>query len=275
MKKKYLIRDINIFMDQAFQANCYYSIIEQIDRSRSEYNEELSISSAFYSYTYNALVIAVFMEISKIYDRNRQSIDIKRLFTNCKENISFFPKEQEIKEKGIDGKMYIIAKFPFRHTVKNEEIEFFQEDINKQQPFSNLSDFEQNPFSIEMTIDRYFELYEWRLRKIELQIDNVLKQRNKIYAHNDKATLKADLDQTMSKFPVSHKDIKSLIAFALDFCQFAYAMLTGISKSKAPDNIKDLEHTLSLVRLGEKYQDFEVEKQMENDIDDSNLKNQE
>lgn len=275
MEKECLIRDVNIFMEQSIQANCYYSIIEQIDKSRSEYSEELSVSNAFYSYTYNALVIAVFMELSKIYDRHSQSIDIKRLFTNCKENISLFPREQEIKEEGIDGKMHIITKFPFRHTVKPEEIEFFQADINQQQPFSSLSNLEQNPITVKMTIDRYFEFYEWRLNKIEPQINNILKQRNKIYAHNDEATLKADIDETMSKFPISHKDIKSLIAFALDFCIFAYAMLTGTHRAQAPVNIKDLEYTLEFVRLGEKYQEVEVKKQLKNDSKESNLKNQE
>ncbi|EOS8040453.1 hypothetical protein DUC50_RS12765, partial [Enterococcus hirae] len=78
MDKEKLIKKIDIFMNQARQANCYFSIVKQVAENRTNYYEEMSLSSAFYSYTYNALVVATFMELSKIYDSHRYSSNIQK-----------------------------------------------------------------------------------------------------------------------------------------------------------------------------------------------------
>lgn len=262
MEKEQLIKKLDIFMNQARQANCYFLIIKQFLENRSNYPDEMSLSSAFYSFTYNALVVSTFMELAKIYDSHKYSTNIQKLFKECKENISYFPTFHSEHEITIDGKKHAYT-LPFTHIVKEEEKDFFKSEIEKKHSFRELLGTSDLPFQVEMTIERFFDLYEWRLSKLELQIGNLLKQRNKVYAHNDEATMNTNIDDVIKKFSLNYEEIEKLIAFALDFCQFAYAMLTGINKCSAPINIDDWQNTLMLTKLGEKYQDIEVEKQVE------------
>ena len=92
MKKEDSLRLSEQFMQEAFQANCYYDIIKQYSENSKEYQEEIAFSSVFYTYTYNALVVATFMELAKIYDRNKDSINIKGMMDICKVHISLFPE---------------------------------------------------------------------------------------------------------------------------------------------------------------------------------------
>lgn len=244
MEKEQLIKKLDIFMNQARQANCYFLIIKQYMENRSNYPDEMSLSSAFYSFTYNALVVSTFMELAKIYDSHKQSTNIQKFLKECKTNISYFPTAYPEHEITIDGEKHTF-NHPFQHTVKEEE--FFKSEIEKEKPFRELLDNSDLPIHVEMTIERYFDLYEFRLSNLTLQIKNLLKQRNKIYAHNDEATMNTNIDDVINKFSLNHEEIEKLISFALDFCQFAYAMLTGINKASAPTNIDDWKNTLMQV----------------------------
>lgn len=262
MDKEKLIKKIDIFMNQARQANCYFSIVKQVAENRTNYYEEMSLSSAFYSYTYNALVVATFMELSKIYDSHRYSSNIQKLVKECRDNIDYFPKFKLQEEINVNGKNHT-QTFPFIHTVMEDERDFFQEEIEREKPTQELLGDKNLPIYVEMTIERYFDLYVWRLSKLHEKIKNLLKQRNKVYAHNDEATMKVDLDIIINNFPLDYKDINDLIVFALDFLIFASAMLTGINRASEPVNINDWENTLRAVRLGEKYKEVDVQKKVE------------
>ncbi|EJM4556453.1 hypothetical protein NOM40_000906 [Listeria monocytogenes] len=262
MEKERLIKKIDIFMNQARQANCYFLIIEQFKQNRSKYYQEMNLSSAFYSFTYNSLVVSTFMELSKIYDSHKYSENIQKLIKECRENIDYFPNSYPNEKIKIDGEVYEYS-FPFHHTVKEYETEFFQKEVEKERLINKQLNIKELPIQVEMTIDRYFELYEWRLEKIQPKIKNLLKQRNKVYAHNDEATMKHSLDEIINSFPLNFKEIEELLSFALDFCRFSYAMLTDINKAIAPVNINDWENTLTLAGQGDKYQKIEIEKQIE------------
>ncbi|HGZ4935197.1 hypothetical protein ABG953_05915 [Enterococcus faecalis] len=114
-----------------------------------------------------------------------------------------------------------------------------------------------------MTIEKFFDLYEWRLGRNKPKISNLLKQRNQVYAHNDEATMKQDLDTTINSFPLNHEEIEELILFALDFCRFILVMLTNENRAIAPININDWRNTLDFARIGEKYRDIEVQQKID------------
>ncbi|MFR4954600.1 AbiU2 domain-containing protein [Enterococcus gallinarum] len=262
MKKEELIAKVDVFMNQARQANCYFLIIKQFIENRTKYHEEIAVSSAFYSYTYNALVVATFMELSKIYDSHPQSSNIQKLVADCKKEINYFPKSLSKIEFEQDGEKHEFTP-SFQHIVKENEQDFFRVEIEQEQPFRELLGSTELPIRVDMTLERFFELYEWHMQRLEPKIKNLLKQRNKVYAHNDEATMKKSLDDVINEFALNHKEITELISFALDFCQFAYAMLTDINKATAPVNIDDWENTLRAVRLGEKYKEVDIQKQIE------------
>lgn len=262
MEKDTLIKKIDIFMNQARQANCYYLIVKQFQENRANYHEEMAVSSAFYSYTYNALVVATFMELSKIYDSHPQSSNIQKLVADCRNELSYFPKTRPKIEFEQDGEKHEFTP-SFQHIVKENEHDFFRVEIEKEQPFRELLGSTEMPIRVDITLERYFELYEWHIQRLEPKIKNLLKQRNKVYAHNDEATMKKSLDDVINEFGLNHKEITDLISFALDFCQFAYAMLTNINKATAPVNIDDWEGTLRLVGIGKKYQEVEIKNMMD------------
>ncbi|MDH6604253.1 hypothetical protein OKW23_001412 [Bacilli bacterium PM5-9] len=99
MKKEILVEKIDIFLNQAIQANCYYLIIKQFSKNSIDYYEQINLSSAFYSYTYNALVTATFMELAKMYDTHTESLNIEKLIKICKENKKIFYNSSTEKKK--------------------------------------------------------------------------------------------------------------------------------------------------------------------------------
>lgn len=262
MEKEKLIKKIEIFMNQAYQANCYFSIIKQFNKNRNIYNNEINLSSAFYTYTYNALIVANLMELSKIYDRHKLSSNIKDLICDCQKNIDYFPKSKPTKNLCLDGKNYEFT-FPFIHTVKGYELDFFKDDIQKRNIINNDVDIQKYPIHLEITIERLLDLYEWRFQQLEPKINNLLKQRNKVYAHNDEATMKQDLDTIINSVPLNYREIEELITFALDFCQTVLSILTRVLKPSTPINIEDWNNTLYFTRIGEKYKNIEVQQQID------------
>jgi len=261
MKKEELITLSESFMQEAFQANCYHNIIKQYSENIKEYHEEIYFSGAFYTYIYNALVVATYMELAKLYDSHDKSININRLMGICKDHISFFPQQRELKIT-IDGKE-TIKKFPYKHTISHGEEEFFQKEVERQKQLYEILGVSVSdvPIDVEMTLERYFDLYKWKYENIKPQIKNLLKQRNKVYAHNDENSLN-NVDRVISNFPLNSRDIELLISFALEFCQSVIALLTGVYKAQKPKNIDDWKGTLNLVRLGYKYKDVEIERDM-------------
>lgn len=261
MEKEELIKKIDSFMDQAQQANSYFLIVKQFLENKNKFYEEMAISSAFYSYTYNALVVASFMELAKIYDTHNRSTNIQKLVKECKDNISYFPTYNTQHKEIIDGKKHVFTS-PFYHTIKKDEEEFFQKEIEYKKVSQEILSDEDYSMNVEMTISRYFEYFEWRLTRLQPKLDKLFKQRNKIYAHNDEQSIK-NIDAIINKFPLDYSEINKLILFALEFCQFSYALLTGINKPSSPINISDWTNTLMLVQVGLKYQELEIQKLMD------------
>ncbi|MDL2212017.1 hypothetical protein LJB88_03985 [Erysipelotrichaceae bacterium OttesenSCG-928-M19] len=151
MEKEELIKKIDIFLNLAIQANCYNLIIKQFSEYKVKYIKQINISNAFYSYTFNALVVATVMELSKIYDSHSQSFNIHDLIIDCNENIEYFSDS----------------------LLENESATF--EKINT---------------SDDSVKENYFTPFKKQLENLEQQINNLKKQRNKIYAHNDKVSEK-------------------------------------------------------------------------------------
>lgn len=255
MIKEQLLNLSEEFMQEAFTANCYYEIIKQFSVNAKEYYVEIGYSSAFYTYVYNALIVATFMELSKIYDTHKKSFNIFQLINICKTHLSLFPQKHKIELN--NGDRDPVMEFPYKHKVSSAEEQFFEKEIETQNTYNKLLNVTDIPIYVEMTLDRYFDLYYWKYNRIEPQVRKLLNQRNKVYAHNDIESL-LNIEDVISAFPLNRNDIESLISFAVEFCQFIIVLLTGVNRANKPINISDWEATLHLVRLGYKYKDVEV-----------------
>lgn len=256
--KKRLTELSENFFEKARDANCYFDITEQFVKNKNERSDEMSLSSAFYTYTENATIVAVIMELAKLYDTSKQSINIKKFLDICSENRNMFPKYKE--SSFVDSETNEIIKVPYVHRVSTDEIDFFKDELDSMKATESLFLENPNPLSVEMTIDRYFELFYWKYDKLKIKIDYLIKQRNKVYAHNDEDKI-FNIDQILQKYPIHYKDAESLISYALEVSGFSVAMLTDINKAKLPNNIKDWENTLNLVKDGKQYQKEKFEKE--------------
>lgn len=255
------IEDIKIlannFWGKAIEINSYYSILKQYSENYNKYYDEMCCSSAFYSITYQALQVAMFIELAKLYDRSKNAINIRFLLEECIQNIENFPKYRAIIE--IDGEKQT-KSIPYYHQIKQEEECYFKEYIKKEREWQEL--FETNgenmPIIKDLSIYEYFDMYKKRYHALKPQIENLSVQRNKIYAHNDKE-LCFNIDEILMENPISFGDIQELIDYALDVSRFVIGCLENVCKQKQYENIDDWEMTLRLVRLGNKNRDVDVE----------------
>lgn len=226
-----------IFQNEAIQANAYYCIAEQYRENLLEYSTEMSVSGAFYHYTYNALVVAAIMELAKIYDSHQKSVNIKDLLEACVNN--------SLLSSGLSD---ADQEIPLLHEVIAEEEEFFGDEVARHKKIVKLWD-RTEPCLVEMTDERYIDLFLWKYSRLKEGIEKLLKQRNKVYAHNDPDGMK-NYEKMVMKFPLSGQEVEDMISFACELCRFVIRYITGTVKSVKPVNLKDWENTLQLVREG-------------------------
>lgn len=114
-------------------------------------------------------------------------------------------------------------------------------------------------FEIPLYPQKKFQELSSRKRVLKNVIENLRNIRNKIYAHNDAITLNSK-EEVLKDYPVSYGDIEQLITFSFDVCDFVLVQLTGVYTKREAVNINDLEGSLIYIRLGMKYKDVEVDR---------------
>ncbi len=262
MDKEDILKLANNFWKESILANSYFSIIKQYVENYNKYHNEMIYSSAFYAISFEAIQNSLFMQLAKIYDKSKNAINIGYLLKKCSENIIIFPKYRKIVEVEVEGQKQTL-KIPFQHQIKPTEECYFEKYVKDEREIREIlgiGEFDV-PIMVKLTIDQYIEMYQKRYHALNSKIDNLVKQRNKIYAHNDKE-LCFDIDDVLNKNPITYNDIQELIDYALDVSRFVIGCLDNVCKPKQYANIKDWEKTLQFVKLGDKYCDVEVKKQV-------------
>ncbi|MDZ5759436.1 hypothetical protein RAK27_12305 [Carnobacterium maltaromaticum] len=250
--KKDFIKDAEKIFEQARTAYSYFEILNQYNKNLDTYNNEYTVSTAFYSYTKQALITASFLEIYKIYDTNKGSKNIKKIFDNLEQRQKWYPKDTRHTYDGED-KEWI---FPHTYKPKQEELEFFKIELKKKPVlFPNDNSI---IVDVDMTIADYFTYYNWRYEAIVPILENMTKQRNKFHAHNDSKYFN-NSDLISEDYPITYKDMEKLLLFPLEFCQFSIAMLTDVWKEFTVINLDDWENTLETVRNGNKFNALRID----------------
>lgn len=266
LEKNQLINFAEKLHQEAFNANVYFLIIKQYRENLKEYHDEMRLSSAFYSVVYEALQIACFIELAKLYDRTNGAYSIGALLKLCQDNISFFSKYRDEVEGEADGKKYVFP-IPYQHKLKPAEECFFKEEVHKQREFYKIFDVpsaDTVPVQVDLTFGEFLELYQKRYIALSKKRDRLSEQRNKIYVHNDEKSI-FNMDEILGKNALLYTDIKELIEFALDATGLIVGALTGICKAEKYSNIDDWMQTLMHTRLGLKYWEYDLE-QKENEF---------
>ena len=152
---------------------------------------------------------------------------------------------------------------PYQHRLKPMEECFYENEVKRQREILKLfetPDFEKVPIQVDLTFSEFLGLYQKRFHSLSKKQENIRIQRNKIYAHSDEKHILAD-EKVWNKNSVTYADIQELIDFALDCTRLIIGALTGVSRAVSYENIDDMERTLMRVKIGLKYQDYEMEQQ--------------
>lgn len=240
---------------ETLNANSYYSIIKQYRDNYKEYENEIIMSSAFYSVTYLAIQNALFLELSKLYDRSKGAISLGHLVKLCGVS-NCLPEYRKFETN--DGRTLNI---PYSHRIKNGEEWYFKDYIESQKQIQDLLGGQNKAdISKEMTASEYIDFLGKQYNSLNSITERLIIQRNKIYAHND-VSLRLNVKDILKQYPLHYSDIEILIDYAFDVTRFIIGALTGIEKATSYVNINDWNGTLNYVKIGLKYRDKEIEEQ--------------
>lgn len=273
VQQREILRIAEGIYQQAFRANNYFQVMKQYRENIKEYRDEMRLSPVFYNLTYDALMRTTTMELTKIYEENGKIIGLRYLKNLFKRGTAQFPTNNQAEFQLPDGTVKIIQA-PHIRWFRAEEIELlrrYPQKLVSQKVIERVSSGERmtgelfNGLSIEMTINDYVELFEIKLDALKSQIDNLHKQRIKIYAHND-CEVCFDIEKIEKEFPITIEEIYAIIEVALEISKFAIAMLQKVVKPDTYVNVNDMKSTLEYVRLGRKYQRHYIQELMQEEM---------
>ena len=252
MEKNELILLAKNLMMETLYARSYKEILDQYKKNRISYKREMRLSPAFYGISEMALIEALSMRLARLYDADDRSVGLRFLMKQAEERVAFFPKDcgEHIIESDGEEYRFIV---PLKHTLRECEKCYFKEKVKKEEAFlnlfSNTTGNQLNGITIEVTIEELFDMYHKRFASIQTVCKNLIEQRNKIYAHNDK-NVNFDFDTVYQKSPLSTRDVDILLDFAEDYTAFCYEYLSGNYASLGFKNIDDWENTLVFTKKG-------------------------
>lgn len=263
VEKEEIINIAEGLWQQALNSNSYYLIIKQYNNYFKDYKDEISISSAFYSVAYQAMQNALFIELSKLYDKTTGVINLRYLLKLCEE-YKCLPEYREFLDK--NG---AIVNAPYIHKIKTGEEWYFKEYIEQENKFQELfGSSYTDKINKEMRASEYIDFLVKQYNSINTVTEKLTKQRNKIYAHND-GILKFNVKECLGTNPLHFSDLQILIDYAFDVTRFIIGALTGVERTTEYRNIDDWKGTLDYVKLGIKYRDTEIKAQTDKFIEEN------
>ena len=228
--------------EEAFWANSYWNLLQQIHNQVGTYYEEIDVSPCFYNLVHNALVKSMLMELAKLYDTN--GISLQDLLTAIKPS---------------DNDMFnLINASTIKHRVNDYDAWYFKNDIDKYHEICDLLKQDRTYPIVDMSYEEYYEYLLKQLCAVKKSRNKLREQRNNALAHNGE-DYKFDLKTLNEKFPIVKKDVDSLIKYALELTTFIIENLTGVSKPETSIDIDDWNRTLELVREGQRAIDKECD----------------
>ncbi len=234
--------------------NAYWQLLQQFKENLQTFSAEMHYSPAFYNTIYLSLVESLYISLSKLYDWDNRSLTLRLLLANL-ECINEQNMHSDVQEK------YKFCGMKFQRTLSPYEEPFFKKDVEQTKQIHRILGYQYVNTSVELSLKDTFLLYRKRFQSMQERkiIKNLIEQRSKIHAHNDKLT-NFDYDSVWSDYPLSEHDLAELLDFAVDFLQFCVGVTTGVHKVIDYVNINDWQATLTLAREGQSHLDKELDK---------------
>ncbi|EJQ37441.1 hypothetical protein IEI_05846 [Bacillus wiedmannii] len=130
MTEEQLLELAEEIYQQSLEANIFYELMMQIEREKVEYFDEIRVSSAFYSYIYNSLVVSTFAVVSKLYDntKHKDAINVKKFLDRCIEYKNF-PTELIVSESTSED-FFKLKKQQYEQFEKNNSLDWLYAQRN-------------------------------------------------------------------------------------------------------------------------------------------------
>ena len=240
-----LLEIANNLLQGILTANSYWQILQQYKKNVDSYAAEMHCSPAFYNTIYLSLVESMYISLSKLYDWDDRSLTLRVLLNNTK-----YITEETLDEDVL--KKYTFCGNKFQRSLSAYEEPFFNKEVADTKKILSLFGHQYHYTTVELSLEETFSLYKNWFKSMQDRklIKNLMEQRSKIHAHNDKLT-NFDYNAVWDEYPLTEDNIEELLAFSIDFIQFFIGILTGIQKAVEYTNIDDWGATLTLVREGQ------------------------
>lgn len=241
-----LVERCDSLYQQAFYANAELAILFDLKKLPGEYEREVICAPCFFSCARIALADSCFMNCARLFDRDGD-VTIGALLKMCAAaSVEIDARACDIygKRPGIDG-----CK-PIKHALARDEERFYFRDVERRRIDKLFGDNRGDAVYVRMSAVELVELWQKRYNSLSKLTGRLRTQRNKVFAHNDAASL--DYESFVSKFPLTFGELQQLIDFALDVTIGTLAAVAGDNRPRLPINVEDLRGLLNCVDTGMK-----------------------
>lgn len=242
-----LVERCDFLYQQAFCANAELAILFDLKKLPGGYEREVICAPCFFNCARIALADSCFMNCARLFDRDGD-VAIGALLKMCAAvsgEIDARACDIYGKRSGIDG-----CK-PIKHALARDEERFYRRDAERQRGIDKLfGDNRGDAVYVRMSAVELIELWQKRYNSLSKLTGRLRTQRNKVFAHNDAASL--DYESFVSKFPLTFGELQQLIDFALDVTTGTLAAVAGDNRPRLPINVEDLRGLLNCVNTGVK-----------------------
>lgn len=204
---------MNIY-EEALMSSSYYNILKQYEENINLYYDEMNISTGFYHVIHSALIEALFMNLSKIYDENNKSLTLRDLLKELS-NLSIHDLDDTVKSH------YIKNNNTFVYRVSTSEECFFKGKVSLFKENCRIANIPYKHTVVYISLSEFIDFYFKKYHSMHHYISNLIMQRNKIYAHNDRNT-NFNFSKIVDKFPIK---IHLELLFHLEDWYFRYYRL--------------------------------------------------
>lgn len=241
-----LVERCDFLYQQAFYANAELAILFDLKKAPGEYEREVICAPCFFTCVGIALADACFMNCARLFDGGG-NVTVGTFLEMCASMTG------EIDSRACEvyrDRPDFDDKKPIRHPLTPDEERFYpQQDVKLQRCDDQLfGGGHCEPVFVNMTASDLVELWQKRYSGLGKLIERLRRQRNKVFAHNDAATL--DYESFVSKCPLTFGEMQRLIDFALGITIETVAIVVGDNRPRLPRNIGDLRGLLNYVDVG-------------------------
>jgi len=214
---------IKSYMGFTIMANQSYMVIVMLRDLQANKNEIINLSPAFYQIVFRNCMQALFVDISKMFDKDSKNMSIVSLLNIINDHLDL-----------LDNRAVFVNEF------------------------QHLDDSSAKCFKFDSLIGLIKHCND-SIAKSKKEIDSLTTLRNKFYVHLDKKA-QNHLDRLFNEYSVSLVTLEKLLTLNVNICNALHLYFVGSTVMPVTVNHDDLKRTISFIEkyevLSKKYKDY-------------------